>query len=282
MTAATSKLLRVRRGRPCPICGKADWCSVSADGGVAICMRVASDRPTRNGGWIHRLDGKAAQTARQGESERDAAPKLSTAELVLLDRRFRADLTAGRLVWLAERLCVSASSLRAFGIGWSHEKRAFTFPMRDAGGRTIGFRTRHLGGEKRCIAGSRLGPIVPDAPASLATGWLLVCEGESDAAAAFDFGFDAIGRPGCESCRAIIVERVARLPSDLRIAIVADADAAGQRGGHTLARAIAQAGRRVRVLTLPGAKDVRAFKATAGGTHHDLLALVEAPAARAG
>jgi len=152
--------------------------------------------------------------------------------------------------------------------------------MRDATGTIVGIRTRDADGHKRCLAGSRLGLFVPDAPAEVAAGWLLICEGESDAAAARDLGFDAVGRPGCEACRELVVDYLARQPADLQVAVVADADAPGQRGGHALARAIAAGGRRVRVLTLPGAKDVRAFKAAAGGTHHDALALLEAPATR--
>ena len=32
--------VRVRRGRPCPVCGEPDWCSVTADGSAATCMRL--------------------------------------------------------------------------------------------------------------------------------------------------------------------------------------------------------------------------------------------------
>ena len=48
-------IVRVTKGSPCPICDHTSWCSVFADGGAAICMRIESDRPTKNGGWIHRL-----------------------------------------------------------------------------------------------------------------------------------------------------------------------------------------------------------------------------------
>ena len=41
--ATPQKLVRVKRGRPCPICEKTDWCSVSEDGALAICMRVQSE-----------------------------------------------------------------------------------------------------------------------------------------------------------------------------------------------------------------------------------------------
>jgi hypothetical protein len=31
---------RVSRTHPCPVCGKPNWCLVSADGTAAICQRV--------------------------------------------------------------------------------------------------------------------------------------------------------------------------------------------------------------------------------------------------
>lgn len=49
-----SRLIRVTRTQPCPICGKPDWCSVGL--GFAVCMRVPSYRLTRNGGFLHQLD----------------------------------------------------------------------------------------------------------------------------------------------------------------------------------------------------------------------------------
>lgn len=50
-------LLRVTRKQPCPICGHADWCSVSADRALAFCMRISAGSIKRaaNGASIHRL-----------------------------------------------------------------------------------------------------------------------------------------------------------------------------------------------------------------------------------
>lgn len=55
MDASASGWRRVTRQRPCPIGDHPDWCGVSADGRAAICARVQSDHPTRNGGWLHWL-----------------------------------------------------------------------------------------------------------------------------------------------------------------------------------------------------------------------------------
>jgi hypothetical protein len=53
-----NELIRVKKGYPCPICGKSDWCGYSEDEKIAICMRIESDYPSKNGGWIHYLNGK--------------------------------------------------------------------------------------------------------------------------------------------------------------------------------------------------------------------------------
>jgi len=50
-----SSWVRVTRRHPCPICGHPDWCSVSANGRIVCCMRVPTNRTTKNGGWIHHL-----------------------------------------------------------------------------------------------------------------------------------------------------------------------------------------------------------------------------------
>jgi len=51
----TCNLSRVSRQYPCPICGKTDWCAYNQK--IAICMRIQSPYPTKNGGWKHYLNG---------------------------------------------------------------------------------------------------------------------------------------------------------------------------------------------------------------------------------
>jgi hypothetical protein len=48
-----ARLVRVSRRNPCPECRHTDWCSVFEDRSGVICMRQRSDRPTRNGGYLH-------------------------------------------------------------------------------------------------------------------------------------------------------------------------------------------------------------------------------------
>src|SRR5262245_11601557 len=51
----TSKLQHVTAKDPCPICEKPDWCSVSGNGELVICMRVSdgAHKTSKNGGWVH-------------------------------------------------------------------------------------------------------------------------------------------------------------------------------------------------------------------------------------
>ena len=65
---ARSKWVRVSKESPCPICKEPDWCSVSADGSVAKCMRVEEGsfkrKADKNGAayFLHRLEnGRQAE-----------------------------------------------------------------------------------------------------------------------------------------------------------------------------------------------------------------------------
>lgn len=55
MITTGSKLRHVTAKDPCPVCDKPDWCSVSENGEVVICMRVSdgAHKATKNGGWTH-------------------------------------------------------------------------------------------------------------------------------------------------------------------------------------------------------------------------------------
>lgn len=78
---ARSALLRVSRRHPCPVCGKPDWCSISADGDIAVCMRKRSDHPARNGGWTHILSiGAHSPPIRPQPRERQTTPVAKRAD----------------------------------------------------------------------------------------------------------------------------------------------------------------------------------------------------------
>ena len=274
---------RVTRTCPCVICGKPDWCrdGSHADGRtLALFNRVVSDRPARRegGGWLHDVSGPAVPRL-NGAASALSSPRLSTAELEIIDRQCRTTLSPAHLAVPARRLCVSAATLMRLSVGWHDGRAAFTFPMRNDAGRLVGLRTRYADGGKRCLAGSLLGLNM------LGRSWnrpdvLLVTEGESDAAAAINLGFEAIARRGCGACTSLVIAFVERLRPG-RVALIADADPLGQCGADALARQLAEGGTASRVLTLPdGAKDLRAWKLLPHSNCHALAALIDAPANR--
>lgn len=46
---------RVNKRSRCPVCNSDHWCGVTEDGSKAICMKIESDKPTKNNGWLHIL-----------------------------------------------------------------------------------------------------------------------------------------------------------------------------------------------------------------------------------
>jgi DNA primase len=174
---------------------------------------------------------------------------------------------------LGADLGLSVDSLQRLGASWLSDRRAWGFPMRDAGGRILGVRLRLPSGRKLSIKGGREGLFVPS---GLQTGGrLLICEGPTDAATLLDLGFSAVGRPSCNGGVRHIVDLVRRLaPSEA--VIVADADRPGQLGADRLASKLAAYVPTLRVVQPPeGIKDARAWKA-AGATPGDVTARIEA------
>src|SRR5690606_5764288 len=118
-------------------------------GRYAKCMRVqGGERRTKDGGYIHRIDGAARPAAVSNVVDE---PRLSLADCVLMHRQFAvADHYVREL---ATKLGVTYDSLRLLDIGWCRERKVWTFPMRDAVGKIVGFRTRDNAGNKRAIKG---------------------------------------------------------------------------------------------------------------------------------
>jgi hypothetical protein len=177
----------------------------------------------------------------------------STVDFERFTRQYQGQLTAENLHKLSTSLGVSEQSLRRLRIGWDGE--AYTFPMLNAHGQTIGIRRRFANGRKVSVTGSTTGLFVPTGLDG--TGPLLVCEGTTDTAAALDLGFDAIGRPNCNS-RIEMTARAAKGRTE--IVIVGDADVAGQAGAQKLADALTLHYPCVKIIYPPDAvKDLRAW-----------------------
>ena len=283
--------LRVSRARPCPICGKPDWCAVSANGAVALCQRIESAKRCGDGGWLHRLReephtprGRPRRTFRLIGGDNPGRDDLDD-----LMTRFRAEVDPDDLSALANALGVLVENLNRLGIGWSGW--GWTFPMVDASGAVRGIRVRKRDGTKLAIPGSREGLFIPSEPVDRLDGLdgppgvhpadarLLICEGPTDTAALLDLGFDAVGRPSCVGGTRLIVDLVRkRRPGE--VVIVADLDGPGQRGAMALASRLLVQVVNVRVVTPPdGINDAREWK-RAGATREDIEDAIESVPAR--
>jgi hypothetical protein len=256
-----SKWRSARSTSPCPICGKPDWCQLAVDGRGAICRRIQSDKPQKSGGWFHHVNNGAAPTAADRPAPRPA-PQPSIQELHLLAWSFSSAISPPWMQRFAQQLGLSAECLERLDVGFSVERRAWSFPMRDAAGHVLGIRMRAMSGRKFSITGGREGLFIPR---DLHGDRLFVCEGPTDTAAMLDLGFDAIGRPSCMGGLPLIVDLLKarhRAGNGItRLVIVADGDTPGQRGAQQLAVTARLYCPIVQVITPPaGIKDARAWK----------------------
>lgn len=191
--------------------------------------------------------------------------------------QFSAAVDVCALEDLAANLRITLRVLLDLDIGWSRKDGAWTFPLRDAIGNTVGINRRYANGKKCIIAGGHVGLYLPtgiDAAAQL-----LVAEGATDCAALLDLGFSAVGRFSCDTCSRHVVKLTQRIqPREL--IVVADHDEPGQRGAETLASTALVYVPLVRIIMPPtGIKDVRQWK-QAGATSSDVKAAISGSATR--
>lgn len=252
--------LRVSRQRPCPICGKPDWCSVTEDGSSAGCMRVA-DGAVRHVGQghgtmhIHPLGQfDPAQPVCRYRSPANDRP--STFELnyeAILGRWAQATSATG-LADLAAGLGVSRESLARLGTVWCPERHVWAFPMHDDRRQVVGIRLRSTDGRKFAVNGSHTGLFMPMGLDSRST--MMICEGPTDAAAALTLGYQAVGRPSCSGGTAFLCDLL-QAGRRRDVVIVADADGPGRCGARQLADRIVGIARSVKVITAAPHKDIR-------------------------
>jgi len=218
------RMKRVTKQTPCPVCGKPDWCLVAGDGSTAICARVKEGSTKRCGdaGYLHvlvdRPKGRQRRLQRTSTVGQDDRPDR---DFTALQQQYSRQIKDEQLNGLSQQLGVSAQSLKQLRIGF--DGQAYTFPMSDSQGRIIGMRRRFPDGRKISLTGSKTGLFIPMGLAG--TEPLIMCEGPTDTAAALDLGFDAIGRPNCNS-RIEMTVKAARGRSE--IVIISDNDPAGK------------------------------------------------------
>lgn len=272
---------RVSKMTPCPICEKPKWCSVSADGEVAICMRIQKGaiKETRNNGYLHRLLGPRPQRPRPVRIF-SASPPYPRTDLLPLARHLhnKALQNPTLINRLAADLGLPSRTLWRLRIGWSQWREVFSFPMRDAKGEVIGIRLRSLSGSKYAVRGSRNGLFIPTDQEH--TDSLIICEGPTDCAAMLSLGFWCIGRPDCSGGIWHVVQ-YARKQRSKEVVVLADADEPGHRGAESLASELLRYCPQIRLIQPPNKiKDARAW-IVAGADREDVTKKIESSPIRA-
>ncbi|MCG2685075.1 MAG: hypothetical protein L6306_15850, partial [Planctomycetales bacterium] len=177
---------RVSKRRPCPVCDKPDWCLYTGpedSPDAVICARVESGRRCGEGGWLHVLrDDGPTWSPRVRRIELSAARVgAATTDFGKLAADFAVAVRPEALNRLAVALGVSAASLTRLGVGWASKHGAWTFPMYNADGKTLGIRLRLPGGRKLAVKGGKEGLFIPDA-LNVTGNRLLIAEGPTDTA----------------------------------------------------------------------------------------------------
>ena len=241
--------LRVSRARPCVQCGKPDWCTYT-QAGVVCCMRIESDKPAANGGWIHNATTRplAASTARP---KRKAGYDTPDFDAALWWATARTAATAELLKPWADRLGLPLPAVD--WTGGCTVGEMLCFPMHDGEGNVCGIRTRDQNGNKRAVTGSKAGVFLATVQAA---DEVVICEGPTDAAAALALGYEPIGRPSCTGSERHVADTLKRWDVE-QATVCADADGPGMAGAERLRDVLRAARVRVRLVTPGGHKDLR-------------------------
>lgn len=277
----------VSREKPCPICGKPDWCRVADGDRLVACKRSTAAagryqlvKVAPSGGAVFRLDDgltswvhqpRLVVTKPQKAIEKPARPVLWG------DQANGWQQAAGNQVQLlADLLGVSVESLHSQGCGWDESKRCWTFPARDGDGQVIGIAQRlenpRLNREgktitKAMVTGSRQGLFYDPSAWSNGSGPILLVEGPTDTAAAATMGLAAVGRPSNRGGIDHLAQLLRGIPADRPVVVVGENDQKpdgnwpGRDGAISTATQLAKALHRpVRWAIVPDtAKDTRDF-----------------------
>lgn len=278
----TNGFVRVSKSRPCPVCGKPDWCLVAKDCAAAICPRVPSARLVGEAGYLHRLSDKAPTYVSS------TPPQRVTIDADAISRQYQQAMAPADYVHLSDSLGLTAPSLDGLGVGRAVQylEGTYSFPMRDASDNIIGVRLRSAQGHKWAVYGSRsglfYGSMEPECD-------LYICEGPTDTAALMDMGFCAVGKPSCNAGNDLIVQLVKKI-NPKSVVIVADVDQhrgpcefcekqlcphcrPGQYGAIKTCEALMAIKVPVKIIEPIGAKDARAWKLR-GAKHSTIMAIV--------
>ena len=231
----------------CPICKKPEECLIAEDGSACICYHIQEGSVKRcgNAGFLHIL--------KPGEfvPKHHTSPPKPPINWSLLDQIYRSKLTACENQL---ELGLTPSTLAEYGMGWNEE--AWTFPMKDHTGQIIGIQRRYVNGFKATVEGGTPGIFIPNT-LILTHNILVVCEGLSDAATAFELGFASVGKYNYSVGNEIVPKLVAGLSGLGIVIVVGDPDRDGRFGSNELKENIRAIGVDAIVIEPQNAKDLR-------------------------
>lgn len=276
MHGRNSTMLRVSRERPCPICGKPDWCLVAADGVVAICPRTPEGaiKDLGEAGYLHAVDPEREISLANLPPVPDRTPRRDFEPMLQHHR----ELAEPRLHDLSRKLGVSVDALRSLKVGFNEYRQQYLFPERDGQGDIIGVLTRDSAGQKRRIKGSKNGLSYAD-HWDKSEGPVLLVEGPTDTAALMTLGCNAIGRPSNRGGAPLLAELLREFPDDRDIIVLGDNDqkddglCPGKDGAiHTATDLASRLERPIYWCLAPdGAKDAREWLNAHGGSQPERM-----------
>lgn len=232
----------------CPVCGRPDGCSISADRTVVACVRTYDGQQPGGWKWLKDSQGiagavfKRADVLDDEKTQRKKKPRGGAAAWTALQRKLELAATEERLAELSDALALPISDLQALDVGFSSadldlgdERDGYpsgriprnvpTFPLRseipgDKPGRIVGiqYRSRH---KKIFVRGTRAqyGVFIPRDLADLPDPVLIV-EGHTNVVACHSIGTAAVGRPGAAKTAPVL----ARLLYNRTCIVVGDFD----------------------------------------------------------
>lgn len=218
--------VRVSRRHRCPVCENETWCTFTSE--LVHCMRIQSNTPVENGGWIHRLSEPLPQVEVQPRPPR---PKKDAAAIarVCCGRQNAAAVRAG----LAESLGVSVGALEdlGVGVGYDHDGKEWaSFPSRGVSGEIVGITRRYSDGTKKTLAGTSNAGVFCKPYWWVGNGVVYIVEGPSDVAAMIDAGLCVLGRPSNIGGIAVLTAYLRR-HSQKRVVVVGENDAKPEKRG---------------------------------------------------
>ena len=210
---------RVNHKNRCPICSRDRWCGYSDDGAV-VCMRVQSDRPCKNGGWLHVEE--SANTGYSPSGHRSDPPPFNAPMYWKWLQSRQNPACDTELAELGHQLGgIPVPFLRSEGVLWERERKAAAFGMMDANCNLIGVRLRWHDKSKGTIVGSKSGILYQTQYHHPKT--IFIVEGQTDYLIMRYLGHYAIGRQSCVGCEKMVSDLLDRLQPS-RVIIIPDID----------------------------------------------------------